>query len=995
MRLDTTSAGSLAEGGPSEVPATLGPQVIPEQVSPLAPPAQPLRGRRFLRSPAAPLAAIAAAVAVFSAGWPGALALDGPGIAMYVRLAVDHLQHGGSVPYWMPELWAGTPAWALAPSFQVLALVPAALLFGEDGSVKLAMLASQILGGWGAFVLARSLWPGHGRILLPLAAGTFYALHPLFLSHGALFGDQTSVTVMAITPWLAWSVRRAFQGGSRRYAVLGGLLAALAVLEQAEHAYGLALLCFFQLCIELARARRARRSQGAGQDEGGEGEGPSVRHVLTQAATVVAVGFGAIAFWLVPFVALHKWFVLSPPEMVRTVLVDGMASVLGREPGTFLERASPIQGAVTFDRDLLGGNFYLSWALLVPTFVAAAFLARRDEDGHLTAVLLTGGVGVWLSSAGVPLAESGPAQRGNFLAFLAIGGVTGMLVGSFLRRVTSGRAAVVSGAAALLLLLTVPYLTPFLALQRVIPLLSSIRFPRFYPVAALSLALGAAFALRLLRDALTARWPHRALPVSATAAALLVGAFLVDIAPYRSFYRVRPPEDDGAYAQAAETLRAVGSDFRVATGKFGDPRLIDSLLGAGQDLSVGWPHPIAGRQLWRLTGETIITPPGYREAALALSATAYFATEQVEDAGRPTERVTHVRLDRNPRAMPLVRAYRSALLVQDSSVAPELAVSLAPRNIGLVTGGEQVAAALTPLGPGRLETIAAAEVCDGTPHGPPPVAHEVAMACGMHPWIGVLGGFEFPAVAADVGAVFRSPADGLEGIGVWLDRAPLGAELSLRELLADGRLGREVAHAAPSSLAPDATGLYAFRFDPVEGSAAKDYAFLLACPRCKPGDEPRMVVSTTPRGPGNFTRGGHLRTDAAAAFVPLYAGHPAADAPTTRLEARRNGPGRWDIHVSGDESALVVVNDAYFPGWQARVDGKRTPVVQADGAFLGIAVGPGDHRIELSYTVPPAAVLGRLITAGTFLALLLAVPLSRRRRARTAVPAQTVGPLTT
>ncbi|MDQ3980469.1 MAG: hypothetical protein M3314_13095, partial [Actinomycetota bacterium] len=42
-----------------------------------------------------------------------------------------------------------------------------------------------------------------------------------------------------------------------------------------------------------------------------------------------------------------------------------------------------------------------------------------------------------------------------------------------------------------------------------------------------------------------------------------------------------------------------------------------------------------------------------------------------------------------------------------------------------------------------------------------------------------------------------------------------------------------------------------------------------------------------------------------------------------------------------------------------------------------------------------AAVLGRLITAGTFLALLLAVPLSRRRRARTAVPAQTVGPLTT
>jgi hypothetical protein len=993
MRLDTASAGSLAQGGPHHASPTLERQVIPHPAaSPQAPapprpapPPEPLRlrppgggratgaVRRLAYSPAAPLAAIAAAVAAFSGGWPGALALDGPGVAMYVQLAIDHIHQAGHVPYWMPELWAGSPAWALAPSFQVLSLVPAAILLGADGSVKLAIVASQVLGGWGAFVLARSLWGR--RTLLPLVAALFYALHPLFLSHGPLFGDQTSVTVMAVTPWLAWSVRRAFQGGGRRFAVAGGLLAALAVLEQAEHAYGLALLCLFQLCIELARARR---KEGA----------LSLRHVLTQAAVVVGVGAGAIAFWLVPFLALHEWFVLNPPEMVRTVLVDGMASVLGREPGTFLRRADALQGTVNFDRDLLTGNFYLSWTLLVPASVAAAFLSRRDQDGHLTAVLLAGGAGVWMSTAGVRLAESGPAQRGDFLPFLVIGGITGMLIGAFLRRLASGRAAVVSGAVAVLLLLSVPYFTPFLALQRVVPLLGSIRFPRFYPVAALGLALGAGFALRLLTRSVVARWPHRARPLTAGAALLLVAAFLVDVAPYRSFYWVRPPDDAAAYAQAADSLRAVDRDFRVATPKFGDARLIESLLGAGQDLSVGWPHPIASRQLWRLTGETIVTPAGYREAALALSATAYVAHERVQDAGRPTERVTSVQLERNPRALPIVRAYRSAVVVDDPTVAPELAVSLAPRNVAVVTGDVGELRHLARTGPAQVQPAGEGQACrprSTTSPAGPGLAHELAMACSLHNWIGVLAGFEFPAVAGDVGGIFHSPVDTLEGVGVWLDRAPSGAELSLRELLPDARLGDEVARASASSLVPEDNGLYAFRFPPLERSAGKDYAFSISCPRCSPGDEPRMVVSQAPRGKGNFTRAGTVRTNRAAAFSALYPHLPPAEPSKTTARARRGGPGRWQIDVSGSEGSLVVVSDAYFPGWRAEVDGKPAPVLQADAALLGVAVGPGDHRIELTYGVPGAAMAGRAVTGATLAALLLAVPLSRRR-ARTRRP---------
>jgi hypothetical protein len=248
MRLDTKGAGTLADGGG----AILRPALVRLDAA-LAPPPERLR-RRFRHARLVAFAAVAAAVLGFSWGWPGQLVLDGPGVALYVQLALDHLEQGG-VPYWLPDMWAGSPAWALAPSFPVLSLLPVTILVGAETAVKLATLAAQIAGGWGVFVLAQSLWDRKTTVL-PLTAAVIYALHPLFVSHGALFGHETSIWVMAVTPWLAWSVRKALTGTGRRYAVLAGLLAGFAVLQQAEHAYGLVLMCLCQLAIELGRARR-------------------------------------------------------------------------------------------------------------------------------------------------------------------------------------------------------------------------------------------------------------------------------------------------------------------------------------------------------------------------------------------------------------------------------------------------------------------------------------------------------------------------------------------------------------------------------------------------------------------------------------------------------------------------------------------------------------------------------------------------------------------
>ena len=78
---------------------------------------------------------------------------------------------------------------------------------------------------------------------------------------------------------------------------------------------------------------------------------------------------------------------------------------------------------------------------------------------------------------------------------------------------------------------------------------------------------------------------------------------------------------------------------------------------------------------------------------------------------------------------------------------------------------------------------------------------------------------------------------------------------------------------------------------------------------------------------------------------------------------------------------MLAEND--YPGWQARVDGRSTPVVQADGSFQAVAVPAGEHVVRFAYR--PTSV--RLGLAATVLGLAVAGglwwlpgPLGRRRR---------------
>jgi Bacterial membrane protein YfhO len=59
--------------------------------------------------------------------------------------------------------------------------------------------------------------------------------------------------------------------------------------------------------------------------------------------------------------------------------------------------------------------------------------------------------------------------------------------------------------------------------------------------------------------------------------------------------------------------------------------------------------------------------------------------------------------------------------------------------------------------------------------------------------------------------------------------------------------------------------------------------------------------------------------------------------------------GRAIITAGLERPAFLILSDTYFPGWQARVDGRRVPVLRANHALRAVALGPGSHTVEFVY----------------------------------------------
>ena len=93
------------------------------------------------------------------------------------------------------------------------------------------------------------------------------------------------------------------------------------------------------------------------------------------------------------------------------------------------------------------------------------------------------------------------------------------------------------------------------------------------------------------------------------------------------------------------------------------------------------------------------------------------------------------------------------------------------------------------------------------------------------------------------------------------------------------------------------------------------------------------------------------------------------------------------IDVPAGAPGLLVLTDAYYPGWQATVNGTPAPVLPADIAFRGVVVGPGASTVVFRYRSPGGNLGWGLPLLGVL--VLLGAGLARARRGSRAVPSGT------
>jgi hypothetical protein len=108
-----------------------------------------------------------------------------------------------------------------------------------------------------------------------------------------------------------------------------------------------------------------------------------------------------------------------------------------------------------------------------------------------------------------------------------------------------------------------------------------------------------------------------------------------------------------------------------------------------------------------------------------------------------------------------------------------------------------------------------------------------------------------------------------------------------------------------------------------------------------------------------------------------------ADAAPGDVSVERYEPEQILIRTSGRDAGVVVVTDAFYPGWEAWLDGEPAAILRANALFRAVAVPPGEHRIEMRYR-PRSLRRGLLLAGAAATGLAAAWLLDARSRSRAA-----------
>jgi len=131
-----------------------------------------------------------------------------------------------------------------------------------------------------------------------------------------------------------------------------------------------------------------------------------------------------------------------------------------------------------------------------------------------------------------------------------------------------------------------------------------------------------------------------------------------------------------------------------------------------------------------------------------------------------------------------------------------------------------------------------------------------------------------------------------------------------------------------------------------------------------------LVRNEHPQPPAFFVSRAAVFKDQTAYLEALYSGDPTRcvifreTPPGYRIPEKLTGDQGGEVKIQhwGDEEVRLQVNaqrpgylvmtQAAYPGWTARVDGKKVPILRAYGFLTALPIPPGSHQVRFSYQEP-------------------------------------------
>jgi hypothetical protein len=135
-----------------------------------------------------------------------------------------------------------------------------------------------------------------------------------------------------------------------------------------------------------------------------------------------------------------------------------------------------------------------------------------------------------------------------------------------------------------------------------------------------------------------------------------------------------------------------------------------------------------------------------------------------------------------------------------------------------------------------------------------------------------------------------------------------------------------------------------------ENMDVMDRAYLVSNWQWAPDSEASLAALNEP---GFDVRNTAVLTPGPGSGAPLQVPgpQPKAQQPDQQGQARivSYSSDQVIVRTRSSASSVLILTDAYYPGWQATLDGRPAPIYQANGLFRAVFVPEGEHEVTFRF----------------------------------------------